>query len=38
MTNPNFADKTVWTGDNFDILRVMNIEIIGAVRWATMKF
>lgn len=21
MTTPNFADKTVWTGDNLDILR-----------------
>ena len=24
MTTPNFADKTVWTGDNLDILRGMN--------------
>ena len=21
MTGPNFADKTIWTGDNLDILR-----------------
>ena len=24
MTAPNFADKTIWTGDNLDILRGMN--------------
>ena len=24
MTEPNFADKTIWTGDNLDILRGMN--------------
>ena len=24
MTTPNFADKTVWTGDNLDILRGLN--------------
>ena len=23
---PNFADKTIWTGDNLDILRGMNSE------------
>ena len=26
MTEPNFADKTIWTGDNLDILRGMNSE------------
>ena len=25
----NFADKTIWTGDNLDILRGMN----RAIRW-----
>ena len=24
MADPNFADKTIWTGDNLDILRGMN--------------
>ena len=24
MAQPNFADKTIWTGDNLDILRGMN--------------
>ncbi len=24
MEAPNFADKTVWTGDNLDILRSLN--------------
>ena len=26
MAEPNFADKTIWTGDNLDILRGMNSE------------
>ena len=26
MPTPNFADKTIWTGDNLDILRGMNSE------------
>ena len=29
MTEPNFADKTIWTGDNLDILRGMNSECGG---------
>ena len=26
MSTPNFADKTIWTGDNLDILRGLNSE------------
>ena len=26
MAEPNFADKTIWTGDNLDILRGLNSE------------
>ena len=26
MAAPNFADKTIWTGDNLDMLRGMNSE------------
>ena len=28
---PNFADKTVWTGDNLDVLRGMNSECVDLV-------
>ena len=28
MANPNFVDKTIWTGDNLDILRGMNSETV----------
>ena len=28
VTEPNFADKTIWTGDNLDILRGMNSESV----------
>ncbi len=28
MTTPNFVDKTIWTGDNLDILRGMNSETV----------
>ena len=28
MPTPNFADKTIWTGDNLDILRGMNSESV----------
>ena len=28
---PNFADKTIWTGDNLDILRGMNSESIDLI-------
>ncbi len=28
---PNFADKTIWTGDNLDILRGLNSECVDLV-------
>ena len=28
---PNFADKTVWTGDNLDVLRGMNSECVDLI-------
>ena len=31
MTEPNFSDKTVWTGDNLDILRGMNSESVDLI-------
>ena len=31
MTQPNFADKTIWTGDNLDILRGMNSECVDLI-------
>ena len=31
MAQPNFADKTVWTGDNLDILRGMNSECVDLI-------
>ena len=31
MTTPNFADKTIWTGDNLDILRGMNSECVDLI-------
>ena len=31
MTEPNFADKTIWTGDNLDILRGMNTECVDLI-------
>ncbi len=31
MTTPNFADKTVWTGDNLDILRGMNSDCVDLI-------
>ena len=30
-TVPNFADKTIWTGDNLDILRGMNSECVDLI-------
>ena len=30
-TGPNFADKTIWTGDNLDILRGMNSECVDLI-------
>ena len=31
MAAPNFADKTIWTGDNLDILRGINSESVDLV-------
>ena len=31
MANPNFADKTIWTGDNLVILRGMNSESVDLI-------
>ena len=31
MAHPNFADKTIWTGDNLDILRGMNSECVDLI-------
>ena len=31
MTEPNFVDKTIWTGDNLDILRGMNSECVDLI-------
>ena len=31
MAAPNFADKTLWTGDNLDILRGMNSESVDLI-------
>ena len=31
MTTPNFADKTVWTGDNLDILRGLNSDCVDLI-------
>ena len=31
MTKPNFADKTIWTGDNLDIMRGMNSESVDLI-------
>ena len=31
MTTPNFADKTIWTGDNLDILRGMNSACVDLI-------
>ena len=31
MTAPNFTDKTIWTGDNLDILRGMNAECVDLI-------
>ena len=31
MTIPNFADKTIWTGDNLDVLRGMNSECVDLI-------
>ena len=31
MVKPNFVDKTIWTGDNLDILRGMNSECVDLI-------
>ena len=31
MIEPNFADKTIWTGDNLEILRGMNSECVDLI-------
>lgn len=31
LAQPNFADKTIWTGDNLDILRGMNSESVDLI-------
>ena len=31
MAEPNFADKTIWTGDNLDIMRGMNSESVDLI-------
>ena len=31
MADANFADKTIWTGDNLDILRGMNSECVNLI-------
>ena len=31
MAQPNFANKTIWTGDNLDILRGMNSEFVDLI-------
>ena len=31
MAVPNFTDKTIWTGDNLDILRGLNSETVDLI-------
>lgn len=31
MATPNYVDKTIWTGDNLDILRGMNSETVDLI-------
>ena len=31
VTKPNFVDKTIWTGDNLDILRGLNSETVDLI-------
>lgn len=31
MADANFADKTIWTGDNLDILRGLNSECVDLI-------
>ena len=31
MAAPNFTDKTIWTGDNLDVLRGLNSETVDLI-------
>ena len=31
LTKPNFVDKTIWTGDNLEILRGLNSETVDLI-------
>ena len=31
MSEPNFANRTVWTGDNLDVLRGINSECVDLI-------
>ena len=31
MTAPNFANRTLWTGDNMDVLRGMNSDCVDLI-------
>ena len=31
MGKPNFANRTIWTGDNLDILRGLNSECVDLI-------
>ena len=31
MTAPNWANRTIWTGDNLDIMRGMNSETVDLI-------
>ena len=31
VAKPNFVDKTIWTGDNLDILRGLNSETVDLI-------
>ena len=31
MTAPNFTDKTIWAGDNLDVLRGLNSETVDLI-------
>ena len=31
MATPNFVDKTIWTGDNLDIMRGLNSDCVDLI-------
>ena len=31
MTKPNWVNRTIWTGDNLDIMRGMNSECVNLI-------